>query len=93
MLLCVKIVSYNICVNGSMVGTVFPKCALRQGDPLSPYLFLICVEGLSIALDKAWDQGRIHGCQISPTAPIISHLLFADDSFLFFNVRRKKLKL
>lgn len=42
------------------------------------------MEGLSNALDKAYDQGRLHGCQISLSVPIISHLLFVDDSFLFF---------
>lgn len=72
MLLCVKTVSYNFCVNGAKVG------------PVSPYLFLICMEGLSNALDKAFDQGRLHGCQISLSVPIISHLLFVDDNFLFF---------
>lgn len=46
--------------------------------------FFFCVEGLSNLLDKAEVEGKIHGCKISSTAPEISHLLFADDSFLFF---------
>lgn len=49
-----------------------------------PYLFLICVEGLSSALDEASNNGEIHGCKICPAAPTVSHLLFTDDSFLFF---------
>lgn len=84
MFLCVRTVTYNFCVNGSVVGPVIPRKGLRQGDPLSPYLFLLCVEGLSNAIDDASSDGKVHGCQISPTAPIISHLLFADDSFLIF---------
>lgn len=84
MLLSVKTVSYQFCVNGSIIGPVFPKPGLRQGDPLSPNLFLICVEGLSNAPDKSGDKGSIHRCQISQSAPIISHPLFADDNFLFF---------
>lgn len=48
-------------------------------------MFLFCVEGLSNYLDTAAEEGKIHGCRISLTAPYITHLLFADDSFLFFN--------
>lgn len=66
------------------MGPIIPRRGLRQGDPLSPYLFLFCVEGLSNMLDNAAEEGRIHGCRVSPNAPEITHLLFADDSFLFF---------
>lgn len=81
---CVKIVSYEFCVNGTSIGTIVPTRGLRQGDPLSPYLFLFCVEGLSATLNEAVASNTIFGTQVSPTAPVISHLLFADDSFLFF---------
>lgn len=83
-MLCVIMVSYDICFNGSSVGSIVPQRGLQQGDPLSPYLFLLYVEGLSEALTQAASRGDIHGCKISPTAPVITHLLFADDSFLFF---------
>ncbi|XP_074327336.1 uncharacterized protein LOC141665255 [Apium graveolens] len=76
----------KFCINGSSVDPVIPKRGLRQGDPLSPYLFLLCVEGNSNDLDHAVHSGTIHGSQISPTTPSISHLLFPDDSFLFFRV-------
>lgn len=67
MLLCVKTVTYNFCFNGAYIGPITPKRGLRQGDPLSPYLFLLCVEGLSNVLDKASYNGILHGCKISPT--------------------------
>lgn len=87
---CVTTVSYEICFNGTTVGPIIPKRGLRQGDPLSPYLFLFCVEGLSNSLDAAAEEGKIHGCRISPTAPEVTHLLFADDSFLFFKATNEE---
>ena len=84
MMLCVTTVSYEVCLNGSSIGPIFPRRGLRQGDPLSPYLFLLCVEGLSNSLDRAAADGRVHGCRVATSAPSITHLLFADDSFQFF---------
>lgn len=81
---CVTTVSYNICLNGELIGPIYPKRGLRQEDPLSPYLFLLCVEGLSNAIDEAEASGGLHGSHICEGAPEVSHLLFADDSFLFF---------
>lgn len=49
-------------------------------------MFIICVEGLSTLIRHAKAEGVIHGVKISRNAPIISHLLFADDYFLFFKV-------
>ena len=57
---------------------------MRQGDPLSPYLFLICAEGLFSILYNYTERGLIHGFKVARNAPVVSHLFFADDSFLFF---------
>lgn len=83
-MMCVSIVSCDFCFNGSSIGPVTPSRGLRQGDPLSPYLFLFCVEGLTSSLNKAASEGEIHGSQINLNAPTVTHLLFADNSFLFF---------
>ncbi|KAL5752203.1 hypothetical protein ACOSP7_022384 [Xanthoceras sorbifolium] len=64
-------------------GLVTPSRGLRQGDPLSPYLFFICAEGLSQLFSKAEDDQLISGFRCSRYSPSISHLLFADDSLLF----------
>ena len=79
---CVRSVTYRVKVNGDLTEVIYPQRGLRQGDPLSPYLFLICAEGFSSLLHTAEDQGLIEGIQICPGAPSVPHLLFADDSFL-----------
>ncbi|XP_019167556.1 PREDICTED: uncharacterized protein LOC109163258 [Ipomoea nil] len=83
-MLCVTTVRYSIMINGEVGGSVTPTHGLRQGDPLSPYLFIICAEGLSMLLQRAQMDGAIHGCRVARGAPPVSHLFFADDSLLFF---------
>ncbi|XP_019175465.1 PREDICTED: uncharacterized protein LOC109170766 [Ipomoea nil] len=81
---CVTTVSYNIQVNGLRCDPIIPTRGLRQGDPLSPYLFIICAEGLSLLLQQAHTVGSLHGCRVARGASPISHLFIADDSLLFF---------
>jgi hypothetical protein len=50
---CVQSVSYSIIINGSPVGDIHPSRGIRQGDHISPYLFLICAEALSALLQQA----------------------------------------
>ena len=85
-MMCVSTVTYIVLVNGQEVGPIVLERGLQQGNPLSPYLFILCVEGLSSLIEAAENRGEIHGCKVSRGAPIISHLFFADDSFLFFRV-------
>ena len=62
MMLCVSTVRYNVLVNGREVGPIIPKRGLWQGDPLSPYLFILCAEGLSSLIKRAESEGVLHGC-------------------------------
>ncbi|KAA3460897.1 reverse transcriptase [Gossypium australe] len=80
---CISSVSYAVNINGSR-GRIFqPTRGLRQSDPLSPFLFLICGEGLSSLLRSAKQKGFIKGAKASRRGPEISHLLFADDCIMF----------
>jgi hypothetical protein len=54
-------VSYRIKVNGELTDVFHPGRGLRQGDPLSPYLFLLCAEGFSALLKQAENEGRMKG--------------------------------
>ncbi|KAL0298520.1 UNVERIFIED_CONTAM: putative mitochondrial protein [Sesamum radiatum] len=68
---------------GSQFGSITPQRGLRQGDPLSPYLFLLCTESLSSLFREAADRGLVPGLAVCSRAPRISHLLFADDTMVF----------
>ncbi|XP_042944540.1 uncharacterized protein LOC122278417 [Carya illinoinensis] len=80
---CISTVSYSILVNGNPQGSFNPSRGIRQGDPLSPYLFILVSEVLSSLLNHAEVSKVIHGFQISRGKLSINHLFFADDSLLF----------
>ena len=78
------------CSNGQSVGNIKPTRGLRQGDPLSPYLFLLCAMGLQGLLKKAEANGEIRGVSICKNGPRVSHLFFADDSVLFCRAKEEE---
>ena len=84
MSMCVESVDYSVLVNGEQVGPIIPGRGLQKGDPLSQYLFTICVEGLSALIRDAEFRRELTGTIICRRAPSVSHFLFADDCFLFF---------
>lgn len=85
---CVKTVSYSFILDGEARGRVFSMRGLRQGDSISPYLFTLCMEGLSYLVSAAVAREPLHGVTICRGAPCISHLFFTEDSFIFFKVER-----
>uniref|UniRef100_A0A803PLQ3 Reverse transcriptase domain-containing protein n=1 Tax=Cannabis sativa TaxID=3483 RepID=A0A803PLQ3_CANSA len=80
---CIYSVSYIITHGGREVGPILPGRGIHQGDPLSPYLFLICAEGFSSLIKRFEACGDLHGCHVCNGAPTISHILFADDCYLY----------
>ena len=80
---CISTVSYSILINGSPQGNFRPFRGICQGDPLSPYLFILCAESLHRLLHNSMMEGAISGVALCRRGPKITHLFFADDSLLF----------
>lgn len=91
-MLCVRSVSFSILINGSPSTMFKPKRGIRQGDPLSPYLFIICAEVLSGLITKYHEQDKTHGIFIARNTPVISHLFFADDGMMFCRTHKNEAK-
>ena len=73
---CMRTVSYSIIINGQPHGHIQPIWGIRQGDPLSPYFFILWAEGLSTLLNKAEQEYRIMGVPITRGGMRINHLFF-----------------
>lgn len=81
---CVRTISYSFIRDGTIFENVVPMRGVRQEDPISPYLYIICVDGLSGMIRMYEAPGLLHGCKIANGAPSVSHLLFAEDCYFFF---------
>ncbi|KAF7818437.1 reverse transcriptase [Senna tora] len=81
---CISSVSHQILINGTLSNFIQPSRGIRQGDPLSPFIFICCMQYLSSLIDvqvrnKSWSAPKLRNTPIS-------HLLFADDVLLFARV-------
>ncbi|KAB1226409.1 hypothetical protein CJ030_MR1G029182 [Morella rubra] len=80
---CISTSYFSILLNGSPFGNFCPTRGIRQGDPLSPALFILCSEVLSRLFSREESLGRLKSIKVGRDAPSISHLLFAYDLLLF----------
>ena len=84
---CVTSVRFTIRVNGELLPHFTPSRGFRQGDPVSPYLFLLCAEGFTSLLKFYGGANIDRGIRVSYQSPWVNHLLFVDDSFIFMNAQ------
>jgi len=84
---------YSIIINGKRYRLFRSTRGLKQGDPLSPALFILGVEVLSRSLNRHHQDPLYHGFYMEMRAPQINHLSFADDIIIFTSERKHSLKL
>lgn len=84
------LVSFSFNMNGVVRGHVTPQRGLRQGDLLSPLIFPFFSEGLSSLLGEEERKRTISGACFGRNNLHVSHLLFANDSLIFFRARMKE---
>ena len=70
--------------HGEMTEPFLPSRGLRHGDPLSPYLFFLCLEKLSHWIYTAMEMNKWKPIKVSRGGPSISHIFFADDLVFFW---------
>uniref|UniRef100_A0A803Q247 Reverse transcriptase n=1 Tax=Cannabis sativa TaxID=3483 RepID=A0A803Q247_CANSA len=87
---CVTSVSFSVLVNGAPGNVFSPGRGLRQGDPLSPYLFILCSEVLLKLIWKTEDRGELTGIRIGRNTIPITHLFYADDALLFCRANQRE---
>ena len=87
---CISTASFSFNINGEPTGYVIPSRGIRQGDPLSPYLFLLVSQGFSHLLGQAQRNKRLTGMRISRSGPSITHLFFADGSLIFCKADKRQ---
>nr|GFC15625.1 hypothetical protein [Tanacetum cinerariifolium] len=79
---CFNSTTSSVLINGSPSMEFSPERGLRQGDPLSPFLFLVVAEALHVVMEEAIEKNDFRGIRVAQNRNTICHLQFADD-FLF----------
>ena len=91
---CISTASFSVLINGSPSGFFQSSRGLRQGDPLSPYLFVIGMEALSCLLKRDVEGNFISGCRFGGRDGgeiVVSHLLYFDDTIIFCEANPEQL--
>jgi hypothetical protein len=82
---CVSSPSFSVIINGQAFESFISSRGIRQGCPLSPYLFILAINELSILLGEALSANQLTGISLGPNCPPIHSLLFADDLLICGN--------
>lgn len=79
---CISSASLSVSWNGAVLPPFKPTRGLRQGDPLSPYLFVLCMEVLGQTISRAVELKTWTPVRLARPGPMVSHIFFADDLLL-----------
>lgn len=85
--------SLSILWNGNWTPSFNPARGLRQGNPVSPYLFVLCMEHLRHMIMREMQNNKWTPLQVSRNGPRISHLFFADDVLSFTKAKPAQVRL
>lgn len=80
---CISSVSTSILFSGEALDPIVPYRGIRQGDPLSPCLFILCIDYLGQLIEEKCSAKLWNLVKASQSGPAFSHLLFADDLVFF----------
>ena len=83
---------FSILINEELRGYFRSTRGLQQGDPLSPYLFIILTKILGRGMNHLYVANKIHGLHISSNAPPITHSQFTDDTLLAISLIKHEIK-
>ncbi|KAM0044066.1 putative RNA-directed DNA polymerase [Helianthus debilis subsp. tardiflorus] len=81
----------SVLMNGPPTFQFRCEKGMRQGDPLSPFLFLVVMEGFSRMISRAMEEGMLKGIPTPNNGPILSHLLYADDAIVLGDWSKEEL--
>ena len=93
---CISTVKFSVLINGSPTGFFSSQRGLRQGDQLSPFLFIIAMEGLNDMLKISQEKSWLRGFRVSSRVGAgleITHLQYADDTLVFCDANKNQLKI
>lgn len=80
---CIRSTEFSVVLNGDGDGFFKPKCGLRQGCSLSPYLFILGIDLLCRSLENLALTGILRGLKLAPQAAVLTSCVYADDLLLF----------
>lgn len=83
---CVRMAFFSVLINWVPKGYIKPSRGIRQANPLSPYLFLLCTKILVRLLQQVASRNLVNGIILCKGATNISHHLFVNDSVMFYKV-------
>ncbi|CAN1823097.1 LINE-1 retrotransposable element ORF2 protein [Linum perenne] len=80
---CIRTVRFSVLFNGIPIDPFHPSRGIRQGDPMSPFLFILLTNSLSFLIDKGIRERRLRGIKLNNRCPTLTYVLFADDIIIF----------